>query len=86
MRSNSSSAVAVAVAPTSSLSGIGIIVGIILCILQGIGTINIGWFWATFPFWICPAVGLSVILLFVIISGIVLLIGTIVRKGRKKRP
>jgi len=85
MRSDSSVAIAVAAGPTSSLSGVGVIVGIILCILQGVGTIDIGWFWATFPFWICPAIGLGIVLLCMIISGVVLLITAIVQKGRKKR-
>lgn len=44
---------------TYSLSGVGIAVGVVLCVLQGIGTIDIGWFWATFPFWIVPAFTLA---------------------------
>ena len=43
-----------------SLEGIGIIIGVILCVLQGCGVIDIGWFWATFPFWI--PIALSVVL------------------------
>ena len=54
-----------------SLSSIGIIVGIVLCILQGIGTIDIGWFWATFPFWIVPAAGIAIILLIILVSLII---------------
>lgn len=54
-----------------SLSSIGIIVGIVLCILQGVGTINIGWFWATFPFWIVPATELSIVLIVILVSLIV---------------
>ena len=54
-----------------SLSSIGIIVGIVLCILQGVGTINIGWFWATFPFWIVPAAELSIVLIVILVSLIV---------------
>lgn len=51
----------VRVEPT--LTSLGIIVGTVLCILQGIGTIDIGWFWATFPFWIAPvaSLGLAII-------------------------
>ena len=48
---------------TFSLSGIGIVVGIVLSILQGLGTIDIGWFWATFAFWICPATELAIFLI-----------------------
>ena len=54
-----------------SLSSIGIIVGIVLCILQGIGTIDIGWFWATVPFWIVPAAGIAIILLIILVSLII---------------
>ena len=57
-----------------SLETIGIITGIVLCILQGVGTINIGWFWATFPFWICLAVDLAIALIVLLIVGIVALI------------
>lgn len=53
--------------------GIGIITGIILCILQGVGTINIGWFWATFPFWIVPATSIAIFLVILIICGIIAL-------------
>ena len=54
-----------------SLSSIGIIVGIILCILQGVGTINIGWFWASFAFWIVPAVYLSIVAIIVFVSVLI---------------
>ena len=57
---------------TLSLNTISIIVGIILSILQGVDTIDIGWFWATFPFWIMFAVefvlSLILIIIFVFIS------------------
>lgn len=57
---------------TLSLNSISIIVGIILSILQGTGTIDIGWFWATFPFWIMFAVefglGLILAIIFVLIT------------------
>ena len=78
----------VIVAPTWMLSDLGIVVGIVLCILQGVGVINIGWFWATFPFWICPAVGVSLFLLILIIAWTVVLIIKCVEgvKGLKKRP
>lgn len=52
------------------LETIGIITGIVLCILQGIGTIDIGWFWAIFPFWIVIAFDAAIILLIFIIIGI----------------
>ena len=54
-----------------SLSSIGIITGIVLCILQGVGTINIGWFWATFPFWIVPAVGLTIYVVIILVALII---------------
>lgn len=57
-----------------SLSTIGIITGIVLCILQGVGTINVGWFWATFPFWIVPAVYIALLFIVVIVAVIVGLI------------
>lgn len=45
---------------------IGIITGIVLSILQGVHVIDIGWFWATFPFWILPAVDICLaIILFI---------------------
>lgn len=59
------------------LWGIGIIVGIILCILQGTGVINIGWFWATFPFWICPAIGLALGLIAVVIILIAVVVAAL---------
>jgi len=58
-----------------SLSTIGIITGIVLCILNGIGVITIDWFWAIFPFWIVPAAGLA---LFIIITVIALICGCII--------
>lgn len=61
-----------------SLSDIGIITGIVLCILQACSVINIGWFWATFPFWIVPAAGLALFLLVLIILGIVAIITYII--------
>ena len=63
-----------------SLESIGIIVGIILCILQGTGTINIGWFWATFPFWIVLAVDVAIVILILIVALIVLGIQKIIEK------
>lgn len=54
-----------------SIETLGIITGIVLCILQGIGTINIGWFWATFPFWIPFAVDFVIFLIIVIIVAII---------------
>lgn len=46
---------------------ISIIVGIILCICQAVGVVDIGWFWATFPFWIVFAIDAVIILLIIII-------------------
>ena len=57
-----------------SLSDIGIITGIVLCILQACNVLNIGWFWATFPFWIVPAFWVAIFLLAWIILGIVAII------------
>lgn len=59
---------------TFPLELVGIIVGIILCILQGVGTIDIGWFWAIFPFWIVLAVDLALCLIVLFIAGIVILV------------
>jgi len=53
---------------TVSLSTIGIITGIVLCILQATGAINIGWFWATFPFWVIPATTITFIMVLFIIA------------------
>lgn len=50
-----------------SLGTIGIITGIVLCILKAVGTITISWFWATFPFWIVPAVSVGLLLILLII-------------------
>lgn len=52
--------------------GIGIITGIFLCILQGVGTIDIGWFWATFPFWIVPAIDVAFVLLVIVVAMIIM--------------
>lgn len=53
-----------------SLGTIGIITGIVLCILQGVGTINIGWFWATFPFWIVPAIDVVIFIIILVLVSI----------------
>lgn len=50
-----------------SLSGLGIVIGVILTILQGVGAIDIGWFWATFAFWIVPAVALFLVIILLLI-------------------
>ena len=50
---------------------IGIITGIVLCILQSTGVIDIGWFWATFPFWIVIAVDVALVLLIMFIALII---------------
>ena len=52
------------------LGTIGIIVGTTLSILQGIGTIDIGWFWATFPFWVVPAIHMFVFLMSLAVAAI----------------
>ena len=49
---------------------IGTIVGITLCILEGVGTIDIGWFWATFPFWCVLAAWLALTIIVTTIFGI----------------
>lgn len=51
-----------------SLVTIGIITGIVLCVLQHSGTINIGWFWATFPFWAPAALEISLFLIAVAVA------------------
>ena len=61
-----------------SLSDIGIITGIVLCILQACNVINIGWFWATFPLWIGAAVGLAICLLAGVAMGIFAIITHII--------
>lgn len=53
---------------TIPLSTIGVIVGVVLCVLQGIGKIDIGWFWATFSFWIVPAVSVSIVIVMMVIA------------------
>jgi len=63
--------VRVRVGSSLTLGTIGAIVGIILCILQGVGTIDIGWFWATFPLWIVPAFDLALVILIFIVVGII---------------
>lgn len=57
-----------------SLTTLGIITGIVLCILNGVGVIHISWFWATFPFWIVPAAGLALLILVGAIACIVFII------------
>ena len=57
-----------------SLTTLGIITGIVLCILKGVGVINISWFWATFPFWIVPAASLAFLILVGAIACIVYII------------
>lgn len=51
------------------LSSIGVLTGIVLSVLKGTGVINIGWFWATFPFWIVPALWFVFVLLILIVAG-----------------
>lgn len=42
------------------------IIGTIFCILEGVGAINLGWFWATFPYWFwLPAIILVLLIAFV---------------------
>lgn len=57
-----------------SLESIGIITGIVLCILNGVGVIDIGWFWATFPFWIGAVVELAIFGIFMLCVAISILI------------
>lgn len=42
---------------------IGMMVGLVLCILQGANAVNIGWFWATFPFWVWAPIDISLLVL-----------------------
>lgn len=59
--------------PALGLGTIGILTGIVLCILKACGVIAISWFWATFPFWIVPAVEIAIILIFGLIALLVVL-------------
>jgi len=49
---------------------IGIITGIVLSVLQAVRTINIGWFWATFPFW--APIALQITVFFLAFIGLVI--------------
>ena len=49
--------------------------GIVLTVLQATGTIDIGWFWATFPFWIVPAVALALGVLAILLALLLGLVG-----------
>ena len=62
------------------LETIGIITGIVLCILQGLGVIDIGWFWCIFPFWILIASYLALLVIVIIIAVIVGLIRNYLEK------
>lgn len=66
-----------------SLSTIGIITGIVLCILKGCGTLDITWFWATFPFWIVPASTLALLIIGVLVGVIVGVIAYAIEKRKK---
>lgn len=82
---NRSSASTAVVAPVACMSlPAGTVVGIVLCVLQGIGTIDVGWFWATFPFWIAPACVLALGVLLVLI-GIAVGLASGWRAGRRRR-
>ena len=65
-----------------SLFTIGVITGIVLCVLQGVGVFDIGWFWATFPFWIAPAAYVAIVIVILIVAVIVGLINLIIDKRR----
>ena len=42
------------------------IIATILCILEGAGAINIGWFWATFAYWFwIPAIIIFLLICYV---------------------
>lgn len=45
-----------------SLSSLGILAGIILIILKLAGAVSISWFWAIFPLWIMPAIGVALVI------------------------
>lgn len=64
---------------TISLSTIGVLTGITLCILKACNVLNISWFWATFPFWIVPSVGLTI---FIIVFIVTLILELTSRKRR----
>lgn len=59
------------------LGTIGVITGIVLCILKGCGTLPISWFWAIFPLWIVPACYLAVIIIIFIIGCLISLVRAI---------
>lgn len=53
----------------------GVILGAILSVLEGLEIIHIGWFWATFPFWIVPAVSLGFSILAILFGILIALLG-----------
>ncbi len=50
---------------------VAVITGTVLCILQGVGAIDIGWFWATFPFWAVPAATIAILFILFVIAVVV---------------
>ena len=62
------------------LETLGIMTGIVLCILQGVGVINIGWFWCIFPFWILIASYLALLVIVILIAIIIGLIRNHIEK------
>lgn len=68
-----------------SLETIGLITGIVLCILQGVEAVDIGWFWATFPFWAPIAFDISLLVLLIIGSIIVGTIKGLIEKTKANK-
>lgn len=64
-----------------SLVTLGAITGVVLCILQLAGVIDIGWFWATFPLWI----GYAIFITFFVITWLVLGVIVLIRRIRKDK-
>ena len=51
-----------------TLPALGVVVGIIMSCLEALGVTQVGWFWATFPFWAPWAGSLAFALLFCMAS------------------
>ena len=51
-----------------ALAGLGVVAGIIMSCLEALGVTQVGWFWATFPFWAPWSGSLAFALLFCMAS------------------
>lgn len=51
-----------------ALVGLGVAAGIIMSCLEALGVTQVGWFWATFPFWAPWSSSLAFALLFCMAS------------------